>query len=520
MTLLLAAVMAILPGVSEVASRLSMYQVLHSMEGDTLVRKVEIRGVQGSDRLLSRFAFPFDPGFQSVSLDAARMGVPGSDPRDIPAWAVDTLAGAGGRGRSLVAAFPALAEGMEVQLRLVQRDWSDSWSAGPWGVLQPSFSGVDADSCLFGFHRSMMEGVAWSGEGYREEMRDGMILLAGDETAGMLTFSPFADHRELFGFLLREAETSLSGPFPPDLREAALQATSAGADPWSQSMRARTLLCNSIAPDGGAAGRGTRGSRSLQEILDSRTANPLEMAVVFTAVCRELGMDARIVPAGGSFEGIPVPSGWERFLVELRSGEGSPWLVEPSAYLTPADWIIRNGPLNCIFDDRLSTLPPNRADESRCVESWTIDTAEGTFVLSLRATGWFDVLLRRMTAGLPDGQLILKLSELCWLAGRTTVPETLDMSDPYGLDREMLITVTGRLGGNGPRPGAVTVLPALAWSVPESLGSNLDRSWTLEGPWAPVALEEGLVMVTGDGFIEVRDPAPAGTATVVMGLPE
>ncbi|OPL18523.1 MAG: hypothetical protein AVO35_04115 [Candidatus Aegiribacteria sp. MLS_C] len=520
MTLLLAVLIAIPPDPSGICSRISTYRVIHGMEGDTLVRTVDLRGVQGSDRLLSRVVIPFDPEYQSILLCDAEMGPAGADPRDIPSWAVDTLTGSGGRGRSLVAAFPALAEGMEVHVGLVLRDWSDSWSHGAWGVLQPVFNGMKADSCIFCFEQGMIEGIAWSGDDYLEERRNGMLVLSGGASAGPLTFSPFQDHRELYEFILQKADNALSGPFPPDLREAALQATSAGADHWSQSMRARTLLCNSIAPAAGSEGGSSRECSSLQEILDSRTATPLEMAVVFTAVCRELGMNAEIVPAGGSAEGIPVPSGWDRFLVGLRSDGGGEWLVEPSAYLTPASWITRNGPLNCIRAGRLFTLPSNNAGESCCIESWKLDTSEGTFVLSLRATGWFDVLLRRMTAGLPVEQLILEFSELCWLAGRTTVPETLELSDPYVLDSRMTITVAGRLGGGGLEAGTIAVLPALAWSVPDSLYSSLDRSWTIEGTCVPVALEEGMAMTMGEGCIEVRNTSSAGIAAVVMGTLE
>ncbi|MFO8183686.1 MAG: hypothetical protein R6U39_05880 [Candidatus Aegiribacteria sp.] len=463
-------------------STVDLYSVFLSMEGDTLVTVMEFTGVQGSDRLLSRISRGFDPSTQAVRLETADMGTTAEDMHRVPAWSVDTLTGGGGWRRSLVTAFPNLREGMAVHYRVAVRDWSGNWSRGAWAVLSPRLKGIVPDSCVFSFSEGMMEGLEWSGEGYRMSSRGGAVSFTAADPSGELVVTPFTDCRGLSEFLLSEAESVLAEPFPPDLREAALQATSAGADGYAQSMRARSLLCNSISPERVMNGSRVNRCRGLQEILDSRKATPLEMAAVYTAVCRELGMEAIIVPAGGGNYGIPVPSGWNRYLVRITSSEGDSWFAEPSAYLSPASWIPGADTLSVILGGERAAMPSPGPSASRCRELWRVDALSGTFRLELDCSGWFDMSLRRRTAGLTEEEVALGLAEWCWLSGRTVVPDTLSHGDPFALDEAMALTAEGRLWE--PVTGTddlVEVLPALLWPGADSLEVTLERQWTISG---------------------------------------
>lgn len=484
-------------------STVDLYSVSLSMEGDTLVSVMEFIGVQGSDRLLSRISRGFDPSTQSVSLETADMGTSVDDMYRIPPWSVDTLTGGGGWRRSLVTAFPNLRDGMAVHYRITVRDWSGNWSRGAWAVLSPRLKGIVPDSCVFSFDEGMTEGLQWSGEGYRMFSRGGDIHFTSRNPSAALVVSPFTDYRGLAEFLLSEADSVLSEPFPPDLREAALQATSAGADGYAQSMRARTLLCNSISPERVLYGRRVNGCRGLQEILDSRKATSLEMAVVYTAVCRELGMEVIIVPAGGGNYGIPVPVDWNRYLVRITSSEGDSWLVEPSAYLSPASWIPGADTLRVILGGELVTMPSPGPSFSRCRELWRVDALSGTFRLELDCSGWFDMTLRRKTAGLSEEEVALGLAEWCWLSGRTVVPDTVFHGDPFALDEAMLLTAEGRLWEPPGTDNLAEVLPALLWQGADSLEVSLERQWTVYGAsraWpgegADVRHEGNLLVIT------------------------
>lgn len=475
--LLLALVSALLSSESVV----DLYSVSLSMEGDTLVRVMEFRGVQGSDRLLSRISRGFDPSTQSVFLEIARMGTSPEDHHPIPPWSVDTLTGGSSWRRSLVAAFPALREGMTVHYRISVRDWSGNWSRGVWAVLSPRLRGIVPDSCVFSFDEGMMEGAVWSGAGYSMTSSGNVIRFTARNPSDELVVSPFTDHGGLEDFLLSAAESVLAKPFPPDLREAALQATSAGADGYAQSMRARTLLCNSISPERVMNGQRVNGCRELQEILDGRMATPLEMAAVYTAVCRELGLEAKIIPAGAGKYGLPVPSDWDRYLVRVASSEGDSWFVEPSAYLSPASWIPGADSLSIILEGGPAEMPRSAASVSRCSEVWSVDALSGTFRLELDCRGWFDMSLRRRTAGLSKEEVLLGLAEWGWLSGRTLVPDTIFHGDPFALDQAMELTAEGRLWEPSDEDEFAEVLPALLWPGADSVRGILERQWTVSG---------------------------------------
>lgn len=492
------------------------YSVSLSMRGDTLVRVMEFTGVQGSDRLLSRISRGFDPYTQSVSLEMAHMGTSSEELHRIPSWSVDTLTGGGSWPRSLVAAFPNLREGMAVHYRITVMDWSGNWSHGAWAVLSPRLKGIVPDSCVFSFSDGMMEGLVWTGEGYRMSSRGGGTLFTARNPSAPLVVSPFTDHRDLEEFLLLEADSVLAEPFPPDLREAALQATSAGADGYAQSMRARTLLCNSISPERVMNGRRVNGCRELQEILDSRRATPLEMAAVYAAVCRELGMEATIVPAGpGNFD-VPVPPDWNRYLVRITSSEGDSWFVEPSAYLSPASWISGADSLTIILGGETAEIPPSSRSLSRCREFWRVDAVSGTFQLELDCRGWFDMSLRRRTAGLSDEEVLLSLAEWGWLSGRTLVPDTVFHGDPFALDEPMVLTAEGRLWEPPAADEFAEVLPALLLPGADSVRGSQERQWTVSGASRAWTGDGRAVRREGELLVLRDSSGSAGPFTVLL----
>lgn len=460
-------------------SRVSYYSVSISLQEDTLRKVIDIRGIQGSDRLLSRITRGFNPETQSVLLERAVFGVSESETGPIPEWAVDTLSCTAGWQLALVTAFPALREGMTIDYRIVVTDWSGNWENGVWAVLSPSVKNISPDTCRFSVSGDMVEKLNWQGRGYEISRRDETIEFTATDSSGILVVSPFSTYGELSDFVLREAIVTLDSSYPPDLREAALQATSAGADQHAQTERARSLLCNSFNPCSAVQGTDVSAVQDLQEILDQRSGTTLEIALVFAAMCRELGIEADIIPASGIDYGIPIPEGWNRFLVKLESDDGEEWFVEPSAFLTPASFIYRPDTLYIIENGNLRTMPPNEPGENQNSEEWHIDCADGTFSLEMECSGWYDIMIRRMLAGLSSEEMLLTLSEWSWLSGRTIIPDSLTVSDPFDLGTNMTLSVHGILWIPVDNSPAAEYLPVFNWSKPDDLPGETARTWVL-----------------------------------------
>lgn len=486
-------------------STVSFYSVNISLQQDTLHRTIEIRGIQGSDRLLSRISHGFNPETQSISLERSVFGFPGGDSGPIPHWATDTLTGIGGWQLALVTAFPALREGMAIDYRIVVTDWSGNWERGIWSVLSPSVKGIRPDTSRFTVSGDMLEYLSWHGTGYNVKETGEMLEFTATDSSGVLVISPFRSFGELEEFIMRETAVILDSSYPPDLREAALQATSAGAYQYAQAVRARSLLCNSINPSSIMNGRDVYAVHSLQEILDLRRGTPLEIALVFAAICRELGMQADIIPAGSVDYGIPVPEGWNRFLVRLTSEDDDSWFMEPSAYLTSASYVYRPDTLYIIENGNIGTMPPNTPDENRLLEDWRMNPPEGTFDLEMECSGWYDMMLRRRFAGLSREEMILSLSQWSWLSGRTVIPDSLTVSDPFDLGTDMKLTVHGKLWIPVHDSIFAEYLPIFNWGKPENVTDEIIRKWKLSG------IES--VHCSGHPYIEILDDAVILTDT-------
>jgi len=494
-------------------SAVSFYSVSISLERDTLEKIIEIRGVQGSDRLLSRIIRGFNPETQQVSLDRAVFGFPGGETGPVPEWAVDTLTGAGEWPLALVTAFPALQEGMSIDYRITVSDWSGNWRRGVWMILSPSVKGLSPDTCIFSFTGDMIDELKWQGTGYEIENRYEELEFTAGDSSGMLVISPFSDYGDLEEFLLWEASDILDSTYPPDLREAALQATSAGADEFAQSARARTLLCNSMNWIPNESGSDVTGFNTLQQILDRRRGTSLEIALVYAAMCRELGMSADILPASEIDYGIPIPAGWNRFLVKLSTDDSAEWLMEPSAFLTPASYIHRPDTLYCIDNGAMRALPPIESSENRIVERWSINCTDGTFNLEIDCSGWYDMKLRRILAGLSPEKTLLALSQWSWLSGRNFNPDSFAASDPYDLHTAMRISVFGKLWIPAVNSISAEYLPVLDWSQPQDMPDIPSRTWTLSGAERVFSTGSVITEIIDDTVIlydtsGIEDPLP------------
>lgn len=494
-------------------STVSFYSVSISLHQDTLRRVIEIRGTQGSDRLLSRIARGFNPETQSVTLERAAFGIPDGETGPVPPWAVDTLSGSGGWQLTLVTAFPSLREGMTIDYIVSIKDWSGNWEEGIWAVLSPLIKGIRPDTCLFTVSGDLVEKLNWQGRGYDITRTSGRVEFFASDSSETLFISPFSTFGELEDFILQEATVILDSSYPLDLREAALQATSAGAYQYAQSARARSLLCNSISLSPIMFGRDVYSTRSLQEILDLRRGTALEIALVFTAMCRELGIEANILPACNTDYGIPVPEGWNRYLVKLVTDDGDEWFMEPSAYLTSASYIYRPDTLYTIENGDLVAIPPNESRDNRIVEEWYINCVDGTFNLEMKCSGWYDMMLRRRLAGLSREEQILSVSQWSWLSGRTVIPDSLELSDPFDLGTDMILSVYGNLWMPVENSTITEYLPVLNWTKPENIRNEVSRRWILSGisilyaAGSPV-IETLSDLITLSDTSEIESPLP------------
>lgn len=502
-------------------SRIDLLALDLLMEGDTLVRVTSIHGVQGADGRLGRMVIPFDPARQSVVLLEASSGYPGQSRGPVPEWAVDTLSGSGDMPLSLVVAYPALREGMEMTFRYELRDWGGLWERGPWAVITPHVRGVVPLLTEVTVSGGSVRDLAWSGAGWEGGIRGGRLALEADSTAGTLWISPYRDWSELGERLLLEAGRVLGAPRPPDLREAALQATAVGAGAREQLGRMRSLLCNSFSPGAGSLSGIPFSVAPIQQLLDVRSAGPLEMAVLLCAMCTELGIPSEILPASASRPALPVPDGWDRFLVRVVDprNPGEDWLVEPSAHLTPALWVDRTDTLYVLEDGGLLALPPGGSPPGGMTEEWELDPAAGRFTLRVGGTGWFDAALRRRFAGLSGDEMCLILADWAWRSGRLVAPDTVSISDPFDLALPVTLLAEGAwcLPGGEDAALRVETAPLLDWGEPETLRGGIVRSWAVPSGWLPPDLPGLTLSSSGTGLLLVLTAGTPGPFPLARG---
>jgi hypothetical protein len=496
-------------------STILLYSADLHLAGDTLVRVVSITGRAGDDGRFLRNRFDFDPSFQSVRLLDVLYGFDGEPDRTPPAWAVDTLSGAGGFGLSLAVALPGLLPGMQVSYSLETRDWSPWFRDGSWVLFDPS--GYPPVQTFEMTVEAGDEPLRFEGDGYEGSFgRGGALAVTALEPSAILWVSGIDRWADLQGLIMPEADSVLSSPLPPDLRGAVLEAGAAGADPIMAAERARTLLTESFVVLQNPPGYARFGVPGLQEILDRRSATPFEMAVLMCSICRELGLDAVILPVSPVEPRLPVPAGWDRFLVRVRTGDRTV-LYEPSATLVGSGYVYAPDTLYMLDTgaDRVLRKPPDTAMDNLCRESWTIDPGAGTFTLELYCRGYYDMILRRTMVGADPGRLPAVLSSWIWRGGVVLVPDSVSVSDLYDLSVPAALTASGTFpAGDGDGP-VFTRSPRLLWNEPAGMASDFTRSWTSPG-WMTWPALPGLSCATGPDGATLTDAGGASGLFLMM----
>lgn len=442
-----------------------------TLSGDTLVRTVSVRTAAEAGETVRRVSRPYDPAWQSVELLEASLSDSSGRWAPLPAWALERVDGSGGYPMSLQLAFTGLNAGDSLRWSIRLREWGPRAEAGPWLVLPPP-DGVDsARVCV-----EPASGTRFRGDGWRGETEDGRLLLTASACCDTLWVSSLESWTALGELIPAGLPRPGDSLLPPDLREAALQAASAGADPYSQLCLARTLLTESFAIDRQPSPPRSWIVRDPQRILDSRRARPLEMAVLLGSICRVLGMQAEVIPATEFRPLLPVPAGWNVYLVRASLGRRS-WTVDPSGTLTQADhledgrrlWMLRAGA------DRVVSLGGG-GTASLCRERWRLSPKTGRFTLRLYCRGDYDAAVRRRLAGLEGREDEAAMTLWLWQSGASCVADSVSSSDLYRLDAPVEMVVDGRLG----QEGDVLLLPGIDWDLDGATG-ELRRRWRLPG---------------------------------------
>lgn len=436
---------------SGIPSRYTSVSVDISWDGTVKETEVSYRAVSGDDGRFLRVTRDFDPEYMEVELIGAEYGFHGAL-RDVPEWAVDTLTGAEGWPRALVVAFPGLRPGMDLRWTFRVRERGEMSSQG---LFYTYIAGEEPDTIIV--TTDDPRGLNAYTRGFTAGTRRGRrVFLSENESFKELWLSTAADWGEVETILLGSSLRS-GMETPPDLREASIEAGAAGALPSMRISRGRVLITESLQLlpfPGGDAGFSVR---SLQEILDTRRATPVEAATLLSAMCRVMGINAPVVPATDIFPPIPSPLGFFRAFI-LAEGI----LEEPSEYLSPVGWVDHPDTLWLLLPGgTLAEMPPEpRADS--CSEVWEISPEEGTFTLSLTTGGGFDRELRRKLAGLSPEESLLRVSEWFRSSEIHMYPDSLLTSDLFDLVKPAELTVLGIMPEQ--YPPWMDKAPALNWN--------------------------------------------------------
>lgn len=407
-----------------------------------------VTGVQGDDMRFSRVSQDYDPEYMSVTFLGAS--------REVPAWGVDTLTGSGGWPRTLMVAMPGIEPGTAVTWSFSAEEFGGNAAKGFWW----HWSGTPGpDSVRVSVHSREEYAVHLGGFTQSEPG----VFVSGPEVTRAIWFASPSDWRSMGDMVMGGALSVLSADdaVPPDLTEAVIQAGAAGASVEQFLARARTLVSDNIrviSPKGEAALR----VRSLQAILDTRYATPLETALLFCAMARRAGHEALLAAARSDLPPFPYPIGWNRFLVRVDTPDGALWF-EPSAPLSPAGYVLSSDTLFVLVEgmDRVLTIDPNPGTGNLCREDWTIDPPAGTFALTLDCRGGFDMELRERLGGMPPQDALLAISDWFRVSGIHLFPTSCATSDYFDLATPATLTVNGVLAGSA--SPAWERVPELAW---------------------------------------------------------
>ena len=441
----------LIAGILGSPSRYTSVDVEIEWNGSVKETTVSYRAVAGDDGRFLRVTRDFDPEYMELEVLNSTYGFPGL-PRDVPEWAVDTLTGSEGWPLALVIAFPGLRPGMTM-------DWTfrirDSGLLTESGLFYTYIAGEEPDTITVSCPD--VENLTAGFSGFTESTsRNRRTYSSINQNYKELWLSTASDWGEVQDILLESSRISAMET-PPDLREAAIEAGAAGALPRMRVSRGRVLITESLQLlpfPGGDAGFAVR---SLQEILDSRRATPIEAATLLSAMCRVMSIDAPVVPATDILPLVPSPLGFYRSFI-LVDGE----LEEPSEYLSPAGWVDAPDTLWLLLPGGvLGEMPPHE-ESDQGAETWDISPSEGTFTLTIQTEGGFDRELRRKLAGMSSEDVLLNISEWFRSSGIYFYPQNVQLSDLFDLTEPAWIIVSGII----PRAEEawIETAPSLNWS--------------------------------------------------------
>lgn len=353
---------------------------------------------------------------------------------------------------ALVVAFPGLRPGMTVEWTFRVRD---SGHLSENGLFYTYIAGGEPDTITVSCPD--VEDISVGQLGFSVSYERNRIFFSSiDQEFKELWLSTASNWGEVQDILLESSRIS-SMETPPDLREAAIEAGAAGALPRMRVSRGRVLITESmqLLPfPGGDAGFGVR---SLQEILDSRRATPIEAATLLSAMCRVMRIDAPVIAATDILPLVPSPHGFFRTFILV---EGV--LEEPSEYLSPAGWVDTPDTLWLLLPNGVLAEMPPLEESDNCIESWDISPSNGHFNLSIETDGGFDRELRRKLAGLDQEDILLAVSEWFRSSNIYFYPDSVELSDFFDLTEPASMTVSGVV----PPAGEywVETAPSLLWN--------------------------------------------------------
>ncbi len=441
----------LIAGILSAPSRYTSVDVEINWNGSQRETTVHYRAIAGDDGRFLRVTRDFDPEYMDIEVLNSSYGFPGQ-PRDVPEWAVDTLTGSEGWPRALVIAFPGLRPGMIMEWTFRVRD---SGQLAEKGLFYAYIADGEPDTISVSCPD--IDNLAVGQIGFTETTRRNRRTFSSiDEEYRELWLSTASGWEEVLGILLESSRVS-SMETPPDLREAAIEAGAAGALPRMRISRGRVLITESlqlVPLPGGDAGFAVR---SLQEILDSRRATPIEAATLLSAMCRVMSVDAPVIPATDILPLVPSPLGFYRFFI-LADGE----LEEPSEYLSPAGWVDAPDTLWLLLPGGiLAEMPPVEESETG-TEEWDISPSRGDFTLSIQTEGGFDRELRRKLAGMNTEDILLTISDWFRFSSVYFYPKSVELSDLFDLTEPAWIIVRGVVPPAG--DNWMETAPSLNWS--------------------------------------------------------
>jgi len=434
-----------------VPSRYTSVDVVINWNGEEKETTVSYRGIAGDDGQFLRVTRDFDPAYMEVEVLSSMYGFPGQN-RSVPEWAVDTLTGSDGWPLALVVAFPGLRPGMTVEWSFKVKDrgfFSQS------GLFYTYLAGQEPDTIRVSCPD--VDRLSVGSTGFIEtSRRNTRVFTSIGEDYKELWLSTASDWGEVQEILLSSSSIS-SLETPPDLREAAIEAGAAGALPRMRISRGRVLITESmqlLSFPGGDAGFAVR---SLQEILDSRRATPMEAATLLSAMCRIMGIDAPVVPATDILPMVPSPMGFYRAFI-LADGI----LEEPSEYLSLAGWVDTPDTLWMLLPGGMLAERPPHEEADRCLETWDISPSSGVFTLTIETDGGFDKELRRKIAGMAYEDMLLTVSDWFRSSGVYFYPQSIETSDMFDLTEKAWIIVRGAIPHAG--ENWIETAPSLNWN--------------------------------------------------------